>query len=63
MSNYPASPLVISAKNATVNAFELSLQEGTRFERRLFHSLFATKDQKEGMTVFAEKWKLKFTNE
>lgn len=44
-------------------AFELNLQEGTRFERRLFQSLFATKDQKEGMAAFAEKRKANFTHE
>ena len=36
-------------------AFETSLAEGLKFERRLFHSTFATLDQKEGMAAFAEK--------
>ncbi|KAN0063475.1 Fatty acid oxidation complex subunit alpha [Thecaphora frezii] len=58
------SQIAVQAAKEGVNAsFELSLQEGTRFERRLFHSLFATKDQKEGMAAFAEKRKPKFTNE
>ncbi|EPQ26182.1 uncharacterized protein PFL1_06389 [Pseudozyma flocculosa PF-1] len=58
------SQIAIQAAKEGVNAsFELSLQEGTRFERRLFHSLFATKDQKEGMAAFAEKRKPSFKNE
>jgi enoyl-CoA hydratase len=36
-------------------AFETPLAEGVRFERRLFHALFATADQKEGMAAFLEK--------
>ncbi|KAF8555676.1 ClpP/crotonase [Imleria badia] len=48
---------VTAGKEAVNAAFELSLAEGLRFERRLFHSLFATKDQKEGMAAFAEKRK------
>ena len=40
----------------TVNAsYELSLEEGLRFERRIFHSMFALEDQKEGMSAFIEK--------
>jgi enoyl-CoA hydratase/carnithine racemase len=46
---------VLMAKEAVNAADELSLQEGLRFERRLFHSLFATEDQKEGMSAFLEK--------
>lgn len=52
---------VTAGKEAVNAAFELSLSEGLRFERRLFHSLFATKDQKEGMTAFAEKRKPEWT--
>ncbi|EST09199.1 Crotonase superfamily [Kalmanozyma brasiliensis GHG001] len=56
--------IAVQAAKEGVNAsFELSLQEGTRFERRLFQSLFATKDQKEGMAAFAEKRKASFTHE
>ncbi|TKY88534.1 hypothetical protein EX895_002522 [Sporisorium graminicola] len=56
--------IAVQAAKEGVNAsFELSLQEGTRFERRLFQSLFATKDQKEGMGAFAEKRKANFTHE
>ncbi len=45
-------PSVLAAKEAVNRAFETSLAEGVRFERRIFHSLFATADQKEGMAAF-----------
>src|ERR1700722_15018130 len=45
-------PSVLAAKEAVNRAFETSLAEGVRFERRVFHSLFATADQKEGMAAF-----------
>ena len=48
------------AKEAVNRAFETSLAEGVRFERRVFYSLFATDDQKEGMAAFAEKRKAEF---
>jgi enoyl-CoA hydratase len=48
-------PSVAMAKEMVNRAFEGSLAEGLRFERRLFASLFATQDQKEGMAAFAEK--------
>ncbi len=48
-------PSVIAAKEAVNRAFEVSLAEGLRFERRNFHALFATADQKEGMTAFIAK--------
>ena len=53
-------PSVLMAKEAVSRAFEVTLEEGLRFERRLFHSLFATADQKEGMTAFIEKRKPDF---
>ena len=53
---------VMMAKEAVNAADELSLQEGLRFERRLFHSLFATSDQKEGMAAFLEKREASFTH-
>jgi len=53
-------PSVLMAKEAVSRAFEVTLEEGLRFERRLFHSLFATDDQKEGMTAFIEKRKPDF---
>lgn len=46
---------VMAAKEAVDRAFETSLSEGVRFERRLFHGLFGTDDQKEGMEAFMQK--------
>jgi enoyl-CoA hydratase len=48
-------PSVMVAKEAVNRAFEVSLAEGLLFERRVFHALFATEDQKEGMAAFVEK--------
>jgi enoyl-CoA hydratase len=53
-------PAVMMGKEAVNRAFEVSLSEGIRFERRVFHSLFATADQKEGMAAFVEKRPAKF---
>ena len=50
------------SKEAVNRAFETSLAEGVRFERRMFHSLFATADQKEGMAAFIDKRPPKFEN-
>jgi enoyl-CoA hydratase len=50
-------PSVMAGKEAVNAALESSLAEGLRFERRIFHSLFATEDQKEGMKAFVEKRK------
>ncbi|SAK99858.1 enoyl-CoA hydratase [Caballeronia ptereochthonis] len=50
-------PAVMMAKEAVNRAYETTLSEGVHFERRLFHSLFATEDQKEGMAAFVEKRK------
>jgi len=55
-------PSVLAAKEAINAAFESSLAEGIRFERRIFHSLFATEDQKEGMKAFVEKRPPKWKN-
>jgi enoyl-CoA hydratase len=55
-------PSVLIAKEAINRAFEVSLAEGVRFERRVFHSLFATADQKEGMQAFIEKRKPEWKN-
>ena len=55
-------PSVLAGKEAVNAAFETSLAEGTRFERRIFHSLFATLDQKEGMKAFVEKRKPDWKN-
>jgi enoyl-CoA hydratase len=55
-------PAVMIAKEAVNRAFEVSLHEGVAFERRVFHSLFATEDQKEGMAAFVEKRPAQFRN-
>jgi len=46
---------VMAAKEAVNRAEEVSLSEGLLFERRVFHALFATEDQTEGMAAFVEK--------
>ena len=48
-------PVVMLAKDAVNRAFETTLTEGVRYERRLFHSTFAIEDRKEGMAAFVEK--------
>jgi enoyl-CoA hydratase len=55
-------PAVLNAKEAVNRAFESPLAEGLRFERRVFHALFATADQKEGMAAFIAKRPPKFKN-
>lgn len=55
-------PVAMMAKEAVNRAFETTLAEGVRFERRLFHAVFATQDQKEGMTAFVEKRPPSFTH-
>ena len=55
-------PALIAAKETVNRAFETSLAEGVRYERRVFHLLFATHDQKEGMAAFVEKRAPKFEN-
>ncbi len=55
-------PSVMAGKEAVNVAFEVPLTEGVRFERRVFHSLFATDDQKEGMKAFVEKRKPEWKN-
>jgi enoyl-CoA hydratase len=54
---------VMAAKESVNRAFESSLSDGVMFERRLFHALFATTDQKEGMEAFVAKRKPNFRNE
>ena len=54
---------VMAAKESVNRAFEGSLADGIMFERRLFHALFATSDQKEGMDAFVNKRKAVFKNE
>jgi enoyl-CoA hydratase len=55
-------PALMVAKEAVNRAFETTLTEGIRFERRVFHALFATEDQKEGMAAFVEKRPAQFKN-
>ncbi|MBU4609554.1 enoyl-CoA hydratase [Achromobacter sp. GG226] len=56
-------PAVMMAKESVNRAFESSLAEGLLFERRVFHSAFATRDQKEGMKAFIEKRQPHFVHE
>ncbi len=53
-------PIVMMTKETVNRAYETTLAEGVRFERRLFHAMFATEDQKEGMAAFSEKRKPAF---
>jgi len=56
-------PIAMMTKESVNRAYETTLAEGVRFERRLFHAMFATADQKEGMAAFVEKRKADFKNE
>ncbi|BDW10914.1 enoyl-CoA hydratase [Polynucleobacter sp. SHI8] len=56
-------PIVLMAKESVNRSYESTLAEGIRFERRLFHSAFASEDQKEGMAAFVEKRKANFKNQ
>ena len=55
-------PAVMMAKEAVNRSYETTLSEGLRFERRVFHSMFALEDQKEGMAAFSEKRPAAFRN-
>ncbi len=57
-----SQPVAMMIKEAVNRAFETTLAEGVRFERRLFHATFATEDQKEGMAAFVAKRKPAFRN-
>lgn len=57
-----SKPVAMMAKEAVNRAFETTLTEGVRFERRLFHAVFATADQKEGMSAFVDKRTPNFTH-
>ena len=58
-----SKPAAIMAKEAVNATYSMTLEEGCNYERRLFHSSFATKDQKEGMDAFANKRKAVFTDQ
>jgi enoyl-CoA hydratase len=53
---------LMAAKESVNRAFEGGLADGIMFERRMFHALFATNDQKEGMDAFVNKRKANFTH-
>ncbi|CAN7640246.1 enoyl-CoA hydratase [Aminobacter aminovorans] len=55
-------PAVMMCKEAVNRSYEVTLSEGLRFERRVFHSMFSLDDQKEGMAAFAEKRTANFRN-
>jgi len=57
-----SKPITIMAKDSVNRAYELTLQEGLNYERKLFYSTFATNDQKEGMKAFVNKTKPNFTD-
>jgi enoyl-CoA hydratase len=58
-----SKPVSMAAKEAVNTVFETTLAQGVLFERRLFHALFATEDQKEGMAAFTEKREPRFTHQ
>lgn len=55
-------PIAMMTKESVNRAYETTLSEGIRFEKRVFHAMFATADQKEGMNAFAEKRRAVFKN-
>lgn len=57
-----STPIAMMAKESVNRAYETTLSEGVRFERRMFHAMFATEDQKEGMAAFVEKRTPSFRN-
>lgn len=58
-----SGPIVMMCKESVNKSYETTLREGIMFERRVFHSTFATEDQKEGMAAFAEKRSPSFKNQ
>ncbi|MBL4907209.1 MAG: enoyl-CoA hydratase [Sneathiella sp.] len=58
-----SGPVVMMCKESVNKSYETTLREGIMFERRVFHSTFATEDQKEGMAAFAEKRSPSFKNQ
>lgn len=57
-----STPIAMMTKESVNRAFETTLAEGLLFERRVFHAMFATEDQKEGMAAFVEKRSANFKN-
>ncbi len=57
-----STPATMMTKESVNRAYETTMTEGVRFERRIFHAMFATKDQKEGMAAFIEKRSPQFRN-
>ena len=55
-------PIAMMTKETVNRAYDTTMAEGIRFERRVFHSMFATHDQKEGMAAFVEKRTPQFKN-
>jgi enoyl-CoA hydratase len=55
-----SQPMVMIAKECVNRAYETTLAEGVRFERRMFHSTFSTEDKAEGMAAFMEKRTARF---
>jgi enoyl-CoA hydratase len=55
-------PITMMTKESVNRAYETTLSEGVRFERRVFHSMFASEDQSEGMAAFVEKRAPQFRN-
>jgi enoyl-CoA hydratase/carnithine racemase len=58
-----SQPVAIMAKECVLASYNMGLNEGLRFEKRMFHSTFGMKDRKEGMSAFVEKREPKFVNE
>jgi len=56
-------PALMMVKEAIIRAYEMPLSQGLAYERRAFHALFATHDQKEGMAAFSAKRKPEFRDE
>lgn len=59
---HQSRPIAMMTKEAINTSFETTLTQGIQFERRVFQSMFATEDQKEGMSAFAEKRTPHFTH-
>jgi enoyl-CoA hydratase len=55
-------PIAMQIKDCINSAYETTMTEGVKFERRNFHAAFATEDQKEGMAAFIEKRRAQFVN-